>query len=55
MSAGKAKFGDRVQISCSAKDYAFVIMSGTSPTYIEVKDNSFLMPAYDVTVRSVKL
>ena len=55
VSAGKAKFGDRVQISCSAKDYAFVIMSGTSPTYIEVKDNSFLMPAYDVTVRSVKL
>ena len=55
VSSGIARFGDRVGVACSEKGYAFVIMSGATPTHIEVKDGSFLMPAYDVTVKAVKL
>lgn len=54
LSASKARFGTKVQIFCNSTDYSFVIMSGTSPTYIEVKGNTFLMPPYDVTVKSVR-
>ncbi len=54
VSSGLARFGDRVGVACNKEGYAFVILSGNMPTHIEVKDNSFLMPAYDVTVKAVK-
>lgn len=54
VSSGLARFGDRVGVACNKEGYAFVILSGSMPTHIEVKDGSFLMPAYDVTVKAVK-
>lgn len=54
VSSGLARFGNRVGIACNKEGYTFVIMSGSSPTNIEVKDNSFLMPYYDVIVKAVK-
>ena len=54
VSTGLARFSDRVGVACNKEGYAFVILSGSMLTHIEVKDNNFLMPAYDVTVKAIK-
>lgn len=50
----KAKFGETVRFFCNPGDYDFAIMSGTFNTGIPVKDNSFIMPYYDVTVKATR-
>jgi len=50
----KAKFGETVRFSCNPGEYDFAIMSGSSYTGIPVKDNSFIMPYYDVTVKATR-